>query len=65
MPDVIGESVVGDIGEIDGAGEGRGHGGGLITQPCGIAGVGRLNQVLCRCQIEVGADEPRRCLTPR
>ena len=36
----------------------RGHGGGLVAQPCGIAGVSGLDQVLRRGQVEIVADEP-------
>ena len=54
----IGEPIVRDIREVDGPDELRGHGGGLIPQPGGIAGVGGLDQVLGRGKVEIGADEP-------
>ena len=54
----IGEPIVRDIREVDGPDELRGHGGGLIPQPGGIAGVSGLDQVLGRGKVEIGADEP-------
>ena len=53
----IGEPIVRDIREVNGPDELRGHGGGLISQPGGIAGVSGLDQVLGRGKVEIGAGE--------
>ena len=53
----IGEPIVRDIREVDGPDELRGHGGDLIPQPGGVAGVSGLDQVLGRGKVEIVADE--------